>query len=100
MYSLRKAFPCLLAVLLVCCSLIPFVEAQAPETLPPPPHSDAVHRKHVLVIGETKGWEHDSISAAMDAIYTMGKTSGLWDTEMRTDTKPLTKKDLPLMGRT
>jgi len=99
-YSLRKAFPCLLTVLVVCCSLVPFAAAQAgPETLPPPPHADTVHRKHVLVIGETKGWEHDSISAAMDAIYTMGKNSGLWDTEMRTDTKLLTKKDLPLNGK-
>jgi uncharacterized protein len=99
-YSLRKAFPSLLAVLLVCCSAIPLALAQAgPETLPPAPHSDTIHRKHVLVIGETKGWEHDSISAAMDAIYTMGKNSGLWDTEMRTDTRLLTKKDLPVNAK-
>ena len=30
----------------------------------------------------------------MDAIYQMGKQSGLWDTTMRTDTELLTKKDL------
>jgi hypothetical protein len=51
--------------------------------------------KHVLVIGQTKDWEHDSVSATMAAIYNMGKESGLWDTTMRTDTKLLTKKDLP-----
>ena len=51
--------------------------------------------KHVLVIGATKGFEHDSISAAMNAIYNMGRESGLWDTEMRTDTELLTKKTLP-----
>jgi len=51
--------------------------------------------KHVLVIGQTKDWEHDSVSAAMAAIYNMGRESGLWETTMRTDTKPLTKKELP-----
>jgi type 1 glutamine amidotransferase len=63
--------------------------------MPPAPHAKQIHLKHVLVIGQTKGWEHDSVSATMAAIYEMGKQSGLWDTEMRTDTKPLTKKDLP-----
>ena len=53
-----------------------------------------IHLKHVLVVAQTKGFEHDSISAAMAAVYTMGKESGLWDTEMRTDTELLTKKDL------
>jgi type 1 glutamine amidotransferase len=67
--------------------------AQAAGT-PPPPHAKQIHLKHVLVIGETKGWEHDSISAAMAAIYDMGKQSGLWDTMLRTDTELLTKKDL------
>jgi len=50
--------------------------------------------KHVLVIGQTKDWEHDSVSATMAAVYNMGKESGLWDTTMRTDTKLLTKKEL------
>lgn len=62
--------------------------------LPLPPHAKQIHLKHVLVIGETKGYEHDSVSAAMAAIYTMGHDSGLWDTTMRTDTELLTKKDL------
>jgi type 1 glutamine amidotransferase len=63
--------------------------------LPPAPHAKQIHLKHVLVIGQTKGFEHDSVSAAMDAVYQMGKKSGLWDTTMRTDTELLTKKDLP-----
>ena len=50
--------------------------------------------KRVLVIGETKGFEHDSVSAAMAAIYNMGKQSGLWETTLRTDTELLTKKKL------
>ena len=70
--------------------------AQSAETatVPPPPHAKTIHLEHVLVIGETKGFEHDSISAAMAAVFNMGQKSGLWDTEMRTDTELLTKKDL------
>jgi type 1 glutamine amidotransferase len=60
----------------------------------PAPHAKQIHLKHVLVIGQTKGFEHDSVSPAMVAIYNMGKESGLWDTMIRTDTELLTKKDL------
>ncbi len=66
----------------------------AESMVPPAPHAKQIHLKHVLVIGETKGFEHDSISDAMAAVYQMGQESGLWDTEMRTDTELLTKKDL------
>jgi type 1 glutamine amidotransferase len=58
------------------------------------PHAKQIHLRHVLVIGQTKGFEHDSISAAMAAVFNMGQESGLWDTMMRTDTELLTKKDL------
>jgi type 1 glutamine amidotransferase len=50
--------------------------------------------KRVLVIGQTRGFEHDSVSAAMAAVYAMGKESGLWNTTMRTDTELLTKDKL------
>ena len=60
----------------------------------PPLHAKEVHLKHVLVIGQTKGFEHDSVSDGMVAIYNMGHDSGLWDTTLRTDTELLTKKDL------
>jgi type 1 glutamine amidotransferase len=69
-------------------------QAAGNESLPAAPHAKPTHLKHVLVVGQTKGFEHDSISAAMAAIYNMGQQSGLWDTEMRTDTELLTKKDL------
>ena len=62
--------------------------------LPAAPHLKPTHVKHVLVIGETKGFEHDSVPTAMAAVYNMGKESGLWDTTMRTDTELITKKDL------
>jgi uncharacterized protein len=64
------------------------------DAVSPPPHAKQIHLKHVLVIGQAKGFEHDSISPAMAAIYNLGKESGLWDTTMRTDTELLTRKDL------
>ena len=64
------------------------------DEMPPAPHAKTIHLKHVLVIAQTKGWEHDSISACMTAIFDMGQQSGLWDAELRTDTELLTKKSL------
>lgn len=61
---------------------------------PPPPHQKIIHVKHVLVIGQTKGFEHDSVSDAMVAIYVMGQKTGLWDTVLRTDTELITTADL------
>ena len=63
-------------------------------SLPPPPHEKQIHLKHILVIGQTKGFEHDSVSDGMAAIYNMGRDSGLWDAMLRTDTELITKKDL------
>jgi type 1 glutamine amidotransferase len=42
-------------------------------------------RKHVLVLGGARGWHHDSIPAGMAAVYGWGRTSGLWDAEMRSE---------------
>jgi len=60
----------------------------------PPPHARQIHLKHILVIGETKGWEHESVSDGMAAIYNMGHDSGLWDATLHTDTELITKKNL------
>ena len=68
--------------------------ASSNERWPPAPTTQTVHQKRVLVIGETKGYEHDSVSAGMVAIYEMGQESGLWDAVLRTDTELLTKKEL------
>ena len=65
-------------------------------SMPPPPHEKTVHLKHVLVIGQTKGFEHDSVSDGMVAIYNMGRETGLWEATLRTDVELITKKD---MGR-
>src|SRR5271170_2461713 len=74
-------------------------QAIANNLVPPPPHAKQIHLKHVLVIGQTKGFEHDSVSPAMAAVYNMGKESGLWDTMIRTDTELLTKKDFKNNGK-
>jgi uncharacterized protein len=51
-------------------------------------------KKHLLVIGEEKGYRHESVSHAMATIEHLGKQTGLWDTTVRTDTEALTKKKL------
>lgn len=51
-------------------------------------------RKQLLVIGDEKGFRHQAISHAMATIQRLGKESGLWETHIRTDTEPLTKKKL------
>ena len=63
-------------------------------SVPAAPHEKQIRLKHILVIGQTKGFEHDSVSDGMAAIYNMGRESGLWDAILRTDSELLTKKDL------
>ncbi|MDQ2844005.1 MAG: ThuA domain-containing protein [Acidobacteriota bacterium] len=48
---------------------------------------------HVLVISETKGFEHDSVPEAMANIWRMGHDSRLWETTLRTDTELISKKE-------
>ncbi len=49
---------------------------------------------HILVVSETKGFEHDSVPDAMANIWRMGHETKLWDTTLRTDTELLTKKTI------
>jgi type 1 glutamine amidotransferase len=51
-------------------------------------------KKHLLVIGEEKGYRHEAVSHAMSTLEQMGKKTGLWDTTLRTDTETLTRKKL------
>src|SRR5215470_18860102 len=51
-------------------------------------------KKHLLVIGEEKGYRHESVSHAMATIEHLGRETGLWDTTLRTDTEVLTKTKL------
>jgi type 1 glutamine amidotransferase len=41
--------------------------------------------KHVLVLGGARGWHHDSIPAGMAAVFQWGRTTRLWEAEMRTE---------------
>ncbi len=51
-------------------------------------------KKHILVISETKGFQHDSIPDTQAAIYNLGLESQLWDTIIKTDCGLITKKPL------
>ena len=64
-----------------------------PEKLPPG------RIAHILVIGATKGFEHDSIPNSMATIWRMGHDTKLWEATLRTDTELLTKQDLHGMNR-
>jgi type 1 glutamine amidotransferase len=50
--------------------------------------------KHLLVLGEEKGYRHEAVSHAMATIERLGRETGLWTTTIRTDTEVLTKKKL------
>ena len=51
-------------------------------------------KKRILAIGETKGYQHDSVSTALGMLWKMGKETGLWETYIKTDTQLITKKKL------
>src|ERR1700734_1283542 len=51
-------------------------------------------KKHLLVVGEEKGYRHEAVSHAMATMERLGRESGLWTTTIRTDTEVLTKRKL------
>jgi type 1 glutamine amidotransferase len=51
-------------------------------------------KKRLLVIGQSKGYQHEAISTAMVTLYELGRRSGEWDTVFRTDCQAITKKPL------
>ncbi len=55
--------------------------------------------KRILIIGETKGFQHDSISDAMGTLWKMGHDSGLWEAYLRTDCQLITKKKLDMNAK-
>jgi len=56
--------------------------------------TDSHPKKHLLVVGEEKGYRHEAVSHAMATIERLGRETGSWDTTIRTDTEALTKKKL------
>src|SRR5580698_2959290 len=51
-------------------------------------------KRNLLIIGQSKGYQHDSIADAMATLYNIGRASGKWETCFRTDCKNITKKPL------
>ncbi len=51
-------------------------------------------KKRLLIIGQTKGWQHDSTSYAMGTLWKLGHDTGLWETYLKTDCQLITKKKL------
>jgi type 1 glutamine amidotransferase len=56
--------------------------------------TDSHLKKHLLVVGEEKGYRHEAVSHAMATIERLGRETGSWDTTIRTDTEALTEKKL------
>jgi uncharacterized protein len=51
-------------------------------------------KRNLLFIGQSKGYQHDSVSTAMATLYNLGRSSGRWNTFLRTDCTAITKKPL------
>jgi uncharacterized protein len=51
-------------------------------------------KRNLLVIGQSKGYQHESISTAMVTLYNLGRSTGEWNTYFRTDCTAITKKPL------
>ncbi len=50
--------------------------------------------RRLLVVGQAKGYQHETISTAMVTLYNLGRDRGGWDTYFRTDCAAITKKPL------
>lgn len=70
--------------LAIVATLFTFHEPEAAAATPPA-------KKTILVIGQTKGFEHDSVPDAMATIWKLGHDTGLWKAYLRTDTELITK---------
>ena len=52
-------------------------------------------RKHVLAWADVRsGYQHDSISHALATIERLGRDSGVYDTIIRTDSQPITRREI------
>jgi type 1 glutamine amidotransferase len=57
-----------------------------------PAQQNTPQKKRVLAIGQTMGWQHDSVTRGLAMMWQLGRDTGLWDTTIRTDTELITKK--------
>lgn len=51
-------------------------------------------KRNLLIVGQSKGYQHDAISSAMATLYNIGHSSGKWNTVFKTDCTSITKKPL------
>ena len=56
--------------------------------------NSAGEKKHILFLGASQNWAHDSVSHAMYTMEKIGRQSGLFDVRFHTDIELLTKKNL------
>ena len=56
--------------------------------------ADSSEKKHILFLGASRDWAHDSVSHAMFTMEKIGQESGLFDVRFHTDIELLTKKKL------
>ncbi len=56
-------------------------------------------KKRLLFIGQSKGWQHDSVSYAAATLWKLGHDTGLWETYIRTDCQLVTTKKLEANGK-
>ena len=87
----RRRTALLLALSFLCAGTLLYTARAQAQTEKPtvPPNRVA----HVLVVGQTKGFEHDSVPNAMATIWRMGHDTKLWEATLRTDTENITKTD-------
>ena len=74
--------------------------AAGPQPAPPQRYQPPANgRKRILIVAQTLGWHHDSISDALATLVRMGQDSNLYDAEIRTDVEWITKKPLKPMRK-
>ena len=74
--------------------------AAGPQPAPPQRYQPTANgRKRILIVAQTLGWHHDSISDALATLVKMGQDSNLYDAEIRTDVEWITKKPLKPMRK-
>src|SRR5580765_1710029 len=72
--------------------IVPLVSVEFAATLSAQPSDKP--KRNLLFIGQAKGYQHEAISTAMATFFNLGRSSGLWNTVLRTDCTAITKKPL------
>jgi len=73
------------------CAALGMLSMQAQQQAPGPTVDPTTPKKHVLVLAFTNGFHHGSTTDGAATIWTLGRESNLFDVDIRTDSKWLTK---------